>query len=66
MAPLRDRLARKWRLTSERALADGLAREHADPALVNELVRALTGNTAGRTDPVRLHKLIAKLRRAAR
>ncbi len=66
VAPLRDRLARKWRLTSERALADGLAREHADPALVNELVRALTGNTAGRTDPVRLHKLIAKLRRAAR
>lgn len=66
VAPLRDRLARKWRLTSERALADGLAREHADPALVSELVRALGGNTAGRTDPVRLHKLIAKLRRAAR
>lgn len=66
VAPLRDRLARKWRLPAERALADGLAREHADPALVRELMRALAGNTAGRTDPVRLHQLIVKLRRAAR
>ncbi|MGR9089055.1 MAG: DUF4350 domain-containing protein [Gammaproteobacteria bacterium] len=66
LAPLGERLARKWRLPAERALADGLELERVEPAVADELMRGLGGRTARGLDPVRLHNLILQLRREAR
>lgn len=66
VAPLRERLAKKWRLPHERALADGLELERTDPVRIAAVERALAGRKADRIDPVRLHNLIVELRRKAR
>lgn len=66
LAPLSERLAKKWRLPAERALADGLALERVDPVVADEVLRGLSERGARRLDPVRWHNLILKLRREAR
>lgn len=66
LAPLRERLAKKWRLPAAQALEDGLALEHLDPRTSAEVAQHLSASGRRRLDPVKLHNLIRKLREQTR
>jgi hypothetical protein len=63
LAPLRERLARKWRLPADSALSEGFALEQLAPTRANDIMRALAVKAHRPINAVRLHNLILKLRR---